>query len=309
MGKTAKTEPKKIKIIFIAGASYSGSTVLSLMLGGQKTIFAAGELDKCYEVNSGFFKSDRQKEIKVLCSCGQPFLACPFWGPILKKTKPNIDFNPAPGFSRKNFALALKILFWPAKRLIRSQSRGRAYARYINIVYGQARQTKKTTIFLLDSSKSLNTLFYYLSQPHQFDLRLIHIIKRGALTADSFKKHGYNFFTGLAGWLLVNFFIIILKRKASLNYKKVSYRQLATEAEKTMAEIARWLNQAWPPFQIEQITKENYHYLGGNPLLNKFKQGGTLKKIKYCQTISHLNKIEKNIAKIISWPFDFLFKA
>ena len=68
---------KKIKVIYILGTSYSGSTLLGYILHGSKEIFNLGEL-KNYERAC-------KNEKKVKCSCGLKLKECHFWLNFLGK--------------------------------------------------------------------------------------------------------------------------------------------------------------------------------------------------------------------------------
>ena len=44
---------QKTKIIFLAGSSYSGSTILGIILGADKKVINCGEIDKYKEIKLG----------------------------------------------------------------------------------------------------------------------------------------------------------------------------------------------------------------------------------------------------------------
>src|SRR6185312_11260354 len=61
------TQPR---ILSIAGAGRSGSTLLAMLLGGLPGCTAVGELRHIWE---------RGVIANRLCGCGEPFHECPFW--------------------------------------------------------------------------------------------------------------------------------------------------------------------------------------------------------------------------------------
>ena len=65
---------EKIRILYISGAGRSGSTLLAQMLAQLDGFTAAGELRHFWE--RGMLKNQ-------LCSCGEPFHACPFWQDVV----------------------------------------------------------------------------------------------------------------------------------------------------------------------------------------------------------------------------------
>jgi hypothetical protein len=74
--------PPDTKVIFIGGASRTGSTLLSLLLGALPGYFAAGELRYLWL---------RGLQGNQLCGCGRPFRSCPFWGDVMKGALGPID--------------------------------------------------------------------------------------------------------------------------------------------------------------------------------------------------------------------------
>jgi len=66
-----------MRVIYIAGASHSGSTLLDLMLNAHPAIFAGGEVLK---LNRQFEVKNKRRETYAPCACGAPSLwQCPFW--------------------------------------------------------------------------------------------------------------------------------------------------------------------------------------------------------------------------------------
>src|SRR6266571_3275615 len=63
-------------VLFIAGASRSGSTMLDLLLGELDGYVAAGELRNLW--GHGLLDGWR-------CGCGEPVKSCPFWRSVLER--------------------------------------------------------------------------------------------------------------------------------------------------------------------------------------------------------------------------------
>lgn len=61
------------RILYIAGAGRSGSTLLAMLLGGLPGCAAVGELRHIWE---------RGVLANRLCGCGEPFHDCPFWSEV-----------------------------------------------------------------------------------------------------------------------------------------------------------------------------------------------------------------------------------
>ncbi len=67
---------KPNKIIYIAGYGRSGSTLLERVLQLQPEIHAGGELVNFFD----YYSSQHN-----LCTCGQPFISCSFWGGVARQ--------------------------------------------------------------------------------------------------------------------------------------------------------------------------------------------------------------------------------
>ncbi|MFP5464974.1 MAG: sulfotransferase [Gammaproteobacteria bacterium] len=63
-------------VLFIVGASRSGSTLLERLLNELPGVMSVGELQRVWR--RGFVENQ-------LCSCGQPFQDCPFWGEVRQR--------------------------------------------------------------------------------------------------------------------------------------------------------------------------------------------------------------------------------
>jgi hypothetical protein len=71
----------KKKVIFIGGSSYSGSTMLDMMLSNTKSGFSVGEV-------YAMFRPFRPHHFKPLCGCGD--LGCKLWVKIKDKGENNL---------------------------------------------------------------------------------------------------------------------------------------------------------------------------------------------------------------------------
>jgi hypothetical protein len=69
---------KPIPIIYIAGSSHSGSTVLDLMLGSHSAVESVGEAKKLPELLSQIAAGGHP-----LCTCKEKLEQCPLWGDLI----------------------------------------------------------------------------------------------------------------------------------------------------------------------------------------------------------------------------------
>ena len=103
------TEPR-IRLVYLLGASHSGSTLLALLLGSHPEIVTVGELKQtCLgDVN------------RYPCSCGAKILDCPFWMAIRARlTAMGRSFAPGDGTTDLTAGTG-----WYVRRLLRPLHRG-----------------------------------------------------------------------------------------------------------------------------------------------------------------------------------------
>ncbi|MFO1129595.1 MAG: hypothetical protein U1E66_14310 [Rhodospirillales bacterium] len=72
----SQENPRKPRVILIAGFPNSGTTIVSYLLSQHPEVFASGELVH-FPV--------RQLKPTKMCSCGSPAATCPFWSEVLAR--------------------------------------------------------------------------------------------------------------------------------------------------------------------------------------------------------------------------------
>ena len=91
-------------VLFIVGASRSGSTLLERLLNELPGVMSVGELQRVWR--RGFVENQ-------LCSCGQPFHDCPFWGEVRQRLQADgrrADAGAVDALSRRAFKTGLRPL-------------------------------------------------------------------------------------------------------------------------------------------------------------------------------------------------------
>jgi hypothetical protein len=64
------------ELVFIAGSSHSGSTLLDFLLSGHSRFVGLGEIANVIRDDDWGLPETRRRR----CSCGRPMAECPFWG-------------------------------------------------------------------------------------------------------------------------------------------------------------------------------------------------------------------------------------
>jgi len=91
-------------VLFIIGASRSGSTLLERLLNELPGVMSVGELQRVWR--RGFVENQ-------LCSCGQPFHECLFWGDVRQRLDADgavTDASAVDAHSRRIFKTGLRPL-------------------------------------------------------------------------------------------------------------------------------------------------------------------------------------------------------
>ena len=97
-----------MRVIYIAGTSHSGSTLLDLMLNAHPAIFASGEVLK---LNRQLKIKDARRGTHAPCSCGAPSLwECRFWPAVDRRTRKSFVVDSSKLPSRLSYLMRLKDL-------------------------------------------------------------------------------------------------------------------------------------------------------------------------------------------------------
>ncbi len=261
----------KRKIVYIAGYSRSGSTILDILLSSHPHIFGTGEL---------VYLFDDWINVNRTCSCGKIYSECDFW---------------------KNFQLPQDINFKNAIEIIRLvESRKhltalihhkisspviKQYKKIQASLYGYVFEASGKNI-IVDSSKTSRDMagrFYALHQYTAFDVYVIHLVKNGLSVIESYTKKGSNWALenhikkapllaarSSMGWLLANTIALRLGEKiSSEKYLQIKYEDLANNPVEIFSRIAAFINEDLSVVINSILAGKSFnanHNVGGNRL-------------------------------------------
>lgn len=249
--------PATARIVFVAGASFSGSTLMGLMLGSQPEALFAGELKD--------YKRRMQSEIRgtgSFCSCGESRETCPFWGDVQRRYGLEAELNPAPGFSWRNFVIGLKLLGGFGL----GDERDAAHGALVKSIFAEARARDPGLVYVVDTSKSIQNLDAIARTPG-VEVSLVHLVRDGMAVAGSYDKRDYPVLPAMAGWAIGNLFVRLYARRRGLRYLAVDYGSLCRGEEGTYRALNRFLGTNIPADTeavTEQIRATRYHIVSGN---------------------------------------------
>ncbi len=227
-----------MRVIYIAGTSHSGSTLLDLMLNAHPDIAAAGELLK---LNRQFKEQADRKRALVPCSCGAPSLRdCPFWSAV------DAHAREASGKSLADLDM-------------------QDYATYPqdaspNEIVFKAMAEISGRNFIVDSSKLPRRLSYLLGLKG-LNLYPIHLVRdpKGQINAVA-RKHG-GFLKHIFRYELIH--AQIRRALRSVPHSVVHYEDLVREPEATLRGVLAPLGLGFDPRQLAWAEAEK-HEVAGN---------------------------------------------
>lgn len=167
------------RILYIAGYSRSGSTLLDIVLGNACGTASVGEI--------AFIGSDWSDD-KLRCSCGEPYRSCPVWRGLFTSAAEALEAHAILRRVEESAALA------SIERGNLSAELGSAYRDIARRIFSHAR-ARLGAEMIVDSSKSARATvgrFLALSRYADLDVSVVHFVRSGLATADSYAAHGSN---------------------------------------------------------------------------------------------------------------------
>jgi len=258
---------KRIKVLYVAGYTRCGSTLLSRMLGTLPGFVAVGE------AAAHFFRFD--DSVNSPCGCGLGVNACPFWRDVgFLEQQPSAH---ARLFRFRNLPF-LELYRWKykqeARRLLDAMSR---------LYYVLAEKTSARVI--VDSSKTpLHAQL--LSWIPEIDLSVIHLIRDPRGVVSSYRKAKVYLpklpaLNVTAGWIGLTMGCEHLKSQVS-QYRTLRYEDFAANPQRLTAEIASDLGYEGKIAGLfsgdSTVELSSQHMLGGNP--DKLQRGPVEIKVR-----------------------------
>lgn len=268
------------KVVYIAGSSRSGSTLLDRLLGSLQGVASLGE------VRVLFSRGARRR-----CGCGERAHNCEFWSSILTATQ-----------ERSGLDLSAMVEAWRreghhryvprATHYLRSSRRSGAqavqeprwcYGRVLADLYESViEHTGASTV--VDSSKYAIEALLAGSAPG-VDMRVVHLVRDPRGVAHSWaqrKTLPQGNTMAIVGparvaqrWMLDNIEAeIFLRRAFGDRYRLLRYEDLVANPHDVLEDLARWaeLEAAVLPFVgANEVELTTAHTAGGNP--DRFSAG------------------------------------
>lgn len=268
---------KSCKLLYIAGAGRSGSTLLSRMLGQFEGFAAPGEL---YYLWQEGFAEERK------CECGGSIPRCDFWSEVLKETERRVGrIDPAEllklhhGVARTRHSPLRAV---PGLGWLREVDE--SYAEVVRALYSSLAVVTNAAV-IVDGSK-LPSFALVLREFLQVDLRVLHLVRDPRAVAYSWRRKRHNPASGrpfgrispARSAILWNVWNVLAERMKvgaqSVPYLRIRYEDFTACPRETLWRILNFLEESR---DIESVVEGRTvrlaggHSVGGNP--NRFRTG------------------------------------
>jgi hypothetical protein len=296
---------KAMDVISIGGASRSGSTLLTLLLGELDDVVAVGELR--YIWTRGFGQN-------MLCGCGVPFLECTFWNDVFAEAYGGLHRTPVAEISELQDSVAQiwhlpQLLAGP--RLPHFHARVQACVQHLDRVCAAVRAVSGARV-IVDSSK-LPSYCYLLSQVSGAKSTLVHLVRDSRAVAFSFLRKRrkpdihwteaymprFSPLRSARDWDVLNLGMEAIKQ-TNLPCSTLRYEDLVLDPARGLASALGGAGNGLPDLrQRDQIEVSTHHTVSGNPL--RFSHG-PLRIRPDTEWRSSMDAADRRLVTALTWP-------
>ncbi len=270
-----------LKVLYIAGAHRSGTTLLSDVLGSYAGITGTGEL---HEIWAGLL-SGRP------CGCGQNLNACPVWKAVIDHQRQHgsvASWTPSQAVEWRNGSARV----WHTPRLLAQGRFGRSgsaatnsYRRLMADTYRAVAATQRSRVVvdstkvpagaaLLDGMEGIQPFVLHLVRDPRATCHSWASRKAAKIAADTDDLTPVGTTSAGMRWLGYNGLTELLRYSPRAPYKVLTYEEFITSPRATLRSIGTWLDEPLEPdpFRSEAVVDlTTGHSVAGNP--SRFDSG------------------------------------
>jgi hypothetical protein len=296
----------RTKILFILGASRSGSTLLGRLLGHVNGFLYMGELQGIW---TPLFEEG------VLCGCGIPFKSCPFWTAVFRRAVGGMEYVDSRMDQLRSSRLRLRwlpLLLCP--RISRKYREDiQEYSQVIRAICRASQEVSGCRV-LIDSSKFIQDCIIR-NRIQDFDLHVVHLVRDSrAVTYSRLKKKQRPQFllrtefmpqigikASAREWLLTNALCEAL-RPCLKHCSRIYYEDLVADPRGTLTRICSAIGEPSPTLDFLEGQTAHLgtgHTVAGNPM--RFQEGPVHIKPDM-EWAENLDKRQKAVVSAYTWP-------
>jgi hypothetical protein len=286
-----------MKVVYIAASSFSGSTLLGLLLGSQPQAMYAGE------VNNYLRRTRRQEQGHSFCSCGASREHCPFWSLVCSQYPSEPDLNPAPGLSWRNVRLVVRALLVPPGH----ERHPTTYGSLVGAIHGVASAERRDLLYVVDSSKSIAGLDALARSPG-VELYVIHLVRNGVDVVGSYKRRGAGVWYAAIAWTVFNVFLSLYAKRGRFRTMRLGYRRLCLETGTECERLNSFLGTDLElDSLVEAVSSTDYHVMGGNMPVSR--AAASFEGIRFRTSRRELNALERLVVVTLAGPLNWVLGA
>jgi len=222
-----------VPLVYIAGSSHSGSTLLDLLLGSHPAVESVGEAKKIAAVDARLRAGE-----DPLCTCRAPVAACPFWRAVMPEEADALRHDAAANAALFRRALAV---------------RGRRMALDSSKTAGRAALLARSGLFDL-------TVLHLVR-----DSRAIaHSNRRKQDRIPAAGRRDYGLAASVRGWQKLNLRTRrLFARRPGVRYLTVRYEDLAADPRAALQRVLAALGLPWDE-SLLRYREHTHHNIEGN---------------------------------------------
>jgi hypothetical protein len=250
-------ESARVRVIYVAGVSHTGSTVLGHILGELEETCYAGEIRNTWQ--RGILENR-------ICTCHAPFAECPFWQAVVERL-PFAAEQQAEKLRSLNREAVRPSLGFPFRGTEMRQADQTAFAVPTEALYAAAGDVAGVRQ-LVDSSKS-SLYAAFLRRLPTIDLRVVHVVRDPRATAYShLRRHsfGYGETFKLSLWWLRSNVAIEKLADAGVPYARIRYEDFVEDPAGSLSQVtdALGLSRSRLPIEGRVARLSRKHIISGN---------------------------------------------
>ncbi len=246
-----------LKLIFIAGTNYSGTTLLSSILGCHPAVESLGQV----------FEIEEYHRNARTCMCGEAVPGCPFWSAVLPRTSAwhhgEARLTPYP----TEFAYGGPIT-GRLKLVLPSRPHSVSAYRGFTLELLRAAAAVSGRQVLVDSSKHPHRLDWLVRAgvDREVDLRVVQVTRNGLGVMRSYMKRGQSAARGALAWRARNAQVAsAVARVGAGRTTRLNYEELCADPRAAVVRLCEAVGVDFDERML-QFRSRVQHQVGGNPM-------------------------------------------
>ncbi len=269
-----------MRLIYIAGAGRSGSTLLGNILGQIPGVAFVGDLTHVWR--RGLLSDE-------LCGCGERFSECDFWQNVLRAAFPSgLRYAPAELAQIHDAAVGEDALRSTIRVVRPRPALQRRYAELLSSLYRGIAEVSDANIIVDSSKYPADAVLLRDHLSSRLELFILHLIRECGAVVHSWSKRmlrpevvnrsefmaTYPWYQSASAWLIFNAIFDRFAGDERIEYHRLLYEDLVARPHDTLAQLATWLDLdsgSLPLKEDNTVMLRRTHTVTGNP--SRFRTG------------------------------------